>query len=372
VLPLCFCAFLAFGVVLVLVGANQASLAGDLSLDLARSGLLASSLALGLGAGVVIAGPLFDRYPRRPLFVGSALLAAAALLGVEREMSYARWLAHVAFAGAGIGLYDTLINAVVVQRYRERAARPMLAVHSAATIGAMLGPPLVGWIAVAHHYTASFHAAGLAHVAIAAWAAFVPLPAPDPRDPTTGGEARGGLALAPLLPLAAVAFAYVGVEASVTVFAVPYASEALALPAERGQLAISAFWLGLLAGRLVLLGARTALGARVLIAAGAGAAVLLAAAAGLPRAPLELALFGVGAALGCVYPLMIALAGQTSPSASGTAAGLAAGAGALGGFAVPWLTGAAGDAAGIALGFGSLAVWCAAIALAAAASRRVG
>jgi len=169
-----------------------------------------------------------------------------------------------------------------------------------------------------------------------------------------------------------VAFAYVGVEASVTVFAVPYASEALAMPAERGQLAISAFWLGLLTGRLALLAARTALGARVLIAAGAGAAVLIVAAAGVPRAPLELALFAVGAALGCVYPLMIALAGQTSPSASGTAAGLAAGAGALGGFAVPWLTGAAGDAAGIALGFGSLAFWCAAIALAAAASRRVG
>ena len=157
-----------------------------------------------------------------------------------------------------------------------------------------------------------------------------------------------------------------------TVFAVPYASEALALPAERGQLAISAFWLGLLAGRLALLGARTALGTRVLIAAGAGAAALLGAATGLPRAPLELALFGVGAALGCVYPLMIALAGQTSPAASGTAAGLAAGAGALGGFAVPWLTGVAGDAAGIALGFGSLSLWCAAIALAAAASRRVG
>jgi fucose permease len=372
VLPLCFCAFLAFGVVLVLIGANQASLVEELGLDLARSGLLASALALGLGAGVVIAGPLFDRYPRRPLFVGSALIAAAALIGVAREMSYARWLVHAAFAGAGIGLYDTLINAVVVQRYHERAARPMLAIHSAATIGAMLGPPLVGWIASAHHFTAAFRAAGWAHVAIAAWAACVPLPAPDPDLPTQHNIATGRLALAPLLPLAAIAFAYVGVEASVTVFAVPYASQAVALSAARGQLAISAFWLGLLSGRLGMLAARTSLDARVLIAAGAGAAALLAATAALPRAPLELALFVVGGALGCVYPLMIALAGQTSPAARGTAAGLAAGAGAMGGFAVPWLTGAAGDAAGIALGFGSLALWSAAIAVAAAVSRRVG
>jgi MFS family permease len=56
VLPLCFSAFLAFGAVLVLLGANQASLAAELGLDLAQSGLLASALALGLGAGVVIAG----------------------------------------------------------------------------------------------------------------------------------------------------------------------------------------------------------------------------------------------------------------------------------------------------------------------------
>ncbi|HKA14335.1 MAG TPA: MFS transporter, partial [Myxococcota bacterium] len=258
-LPLCFCAFLAFGAVLVLIGANQASLASELGLDLARSGLLASALALGLGAGVVIAGPLFDRYPRRPLFVGSMLLAAAALIGVQREMSYARWLAHAAGAGAGIGLYDTLINAVIGQRYRERAARPMLAVHSAATIGAMLGPPIAGWIASARHFTASYHAAGWAHLAIAAWAACVPLPAPEPRTPTPRGGATRALPLGPLLPLATVAFAYVGVESSVTVFAVPYATDALGLDPARGRFAISAFWLGLLAGRLALLAVRTGL-----------------------------------------------------------------------------------------------------------------
>ena len=373
-LPLCFGAFFAFGVVLVLVGANQASLAAELGLDLAESGLLASTLALGLGAGVVIAGPLFDRYPRRPLFVGSTLLAAVALLGVERDMSYVRWLVHAALAGVGIGLYDTLINAVIAARYEERSARPMLAVHSAATLGATLGAPLVGWIAAAHHFTASFAAAGWLHVAIAAWAACVPLPGPAPR----GGASRGGvgsahaaLAIGPLLPLAAIAFAYVGVESSVTVFAIPYATGALGLDAARGQLGISAFWLGLLVGRVALLGLRGALDARVLVASGVASAALLAATSALPIAPLELALFSAGTALGSVYPLMIALAGQRFPSARGTAAGLVAGAGALGGFAVPWLTGMTGDAAGIGVGLGSLALWCAAIAAAAALARRV-
>ena len=76
-LPFCFSAFIGFGMVLILVGANQAALADALDLSLARTGLLSSAMALGIGIGVVGAGPLFDRYPRRPLFVGS--LGASAI-----------------------------------------------------------------------------------------------------------------------------------------------------------------------------------------------------------------------------------------------------------------------------------------------------
>ncbi len=367
-LPLCFSAFFAFGAVLVLVGANQASLAAELGLDLAQSGLLASALALGLGVGVVAAGPLFDRFARRPLFVVSALLAAVALLGVEQGMSYARWLAHATLAGFGIGLYDTLISAVVVQRYEERAARAMLVVHAAATLGAMTAPPVAGWIAATGAYTGSFVAAGWLHVGIAAWAACVPLP--PPVRFRSGGARSGPLLTSALLPFAAIAFAYVGVEASVTVFAVPWARDVLGLDAERGRLAISAFWLGLLCGRLGLL-VRRDLDARVLLGAGAVATAILGLGVALRSLPPEAFLFAVGAALGSVYPVMISLTGQHFPDARGTAAGLAAGAGALGGFAVPWLTGGAGDRFGMVAGFGSLALWCAAMAGAAAWARRV-
>ena len=61
--------FVAFGAVLVLVGANQAPLAAALELDLAESGLLASALALGIGTGIVGSGPVVDRWPRQPLFL---------------------------------------------------------------------------------------------------------------------------------------------------------------------------------------------------------------------------------------------------------------------------------------------------------------
>jgi fucose permease len=369
VLALFAITFVAFGVVLVLPGAHQAELARAQGLDLARTGLIASALAAGIGVGVVGAGPLFDRLPRRPLFVVSLAIAAAGLLTVGAEMSFARWLVHMAIVGVGAGAYDTLINASVVERYHERAARPMSLVHAMATVGAMAGPLMAAVFAARGDWIRSFHVLGASHVLLALWAAFIAFPAPAlQREHDARPRALSTVALA-VLPFAAVAFAYVGVEASVTMFAVPYASGALALPETRGATAISAFWLGLLLGRVGILALPFELGARSLLGAGLLSAAALAGGVAFQLGVVEATFLATGVALGCVYPLMVALAGQRVPWARGTAAGLAAGAGALGGTAVPWLTGVVGDAAGVAMGVGSLAGWCLMIALSAALTR---
>ena len=113
------------------------------------------------------------------------------------------------------------------------------------------------------------------------------------------------------------------------------------------------------------------LGPRSLLYAGVLAAVALGAGVAAQLGVVEATFLATGVALGCVYPLMVTLAGQRVPWARGTAAGLAAGAGALGGTAVPWLTGALGDALGVALGLASLAGWCLMIAASAALARGV-
>lgn len=377
-LALGFFAFLAFGVVLVLVGANQAALAQALELDLAGSGLLGAALALGAGVGVTGAGPIVDRFPRRPLFVASALLAAAALLSIHPGVSYTRAFVHLVVLGVGVGFYDTLLNAVVIQRSGAAAARPLALLHAGATAGAVAGPFLVAALARIGDWTSSFHATGWALVALAGWAACVPLPAPARHgvasvghgDPAPAGGGAAGASPAPLLSLALLAlagvgFAYVGVETALTVFAVPWATDLLSLEPARGQAAISALWLGLLAGRLGMLVLRRELGGPFLLASGAAAAAVIAIAA-LVRTPwIELAGFAAGLALGAVYPVMIALAGRRFPHASGTAAGLVAGAGAFGGFTVPWAAGMVGDRAGMSGALLAVAAFAAMISLSA-------
>jgi MFS family permease len=372
VLPLCFAGFLVFGVGLVLIGSNQAELARALGLDLERTGLLAAVLVLGIGVGVVAAGPLVDRFPRRPLWIGAMGLAAAALLGVTPHMSFERLLFQLALAGAGMGLYDTMISTLVVERYRERAARPMSIVHSAVTVGAVAGPLLAGWLTRHFGWSATFQIAGALHVALAAAGLAVSLPAPArAMAPATGAPVRRDTPFsAALLPFALAIFGYVGIESAVTVFAVPYATQAHALSEARGLASISAFWLGLFAGRMLPLALPFAPGAGAVAAAGAAGAAVFALNGGVGSP--ELVFGAAGLTLGCVYPVVIALAGERFPDARGTATGLTAGFGAIGGFTIPWLHGAIGDGLGVRTAVGTLAVWALLIAAAALLARRDG
>jgi MFS family permease len=358
-----------FGAVLVLLGASQAEMARDLGLSLAESGLLASLLALGMGLGVVGAGPLFDRYPRRPLFVAALLLAGAPLLAVGPELSFALWLVCVGLVGAGAGMYETLVNAAVAERYAAGSARAMVALHASVTAGAVAGPLLVTWIAARFHWSASFAWLGAAHLALALAALIVPLPVRARLD-EPAAEARRSVLCAAFLPFALMLFAYVGFEASLTMFASPYATDILALDARRGPTAISCFWLGMLIARLVLAVLLRSSGTRLLVVSGALASAILAGAVGGGAPSIEFVYLAAGLALGGVFPIAIALATQRFPHARGTAAGLAAGAGSLGGFTVPWLTGALGDAVGVSAAIGSLALWSLLIAVAGAALLR--
>ncbi len=341
------------------------ALARDLDLDLARSGLLVAALALGIGIGLAGAGPLVDRHPRRPLFVAACLLAAASLLGMSASMSFSRALLLLVSAGVGIGTYGTLVNTMVGERYGERAAKPLSAVHASATLGAMLAPPVIGWLAPRAGWSASFHGAGFAHLLLACAALAIVFPAARPDGGSEDEGGGDGTLSRALVPYAAIVFAYVGIETALTIFALPYATNALDLDASRGLGAISAFWFGLLVGRLGVLGLRRAGDTRLLVAAGGAGFVVIAAAAGLRWIQLEILYAAIGLVLGAVYPVTIALAGQRFPRSRGTATGIAAAFGAAGGMTVPWLHGALGDRVGVGGAVAALSLWALVVALAA-------
>jgi MFS family permease len=365
VLGLALATFFGFGLSLVLVGSHQVELATALSLDLTTTALLGASLALGAGLGITAAGPAYDRLPRRPLFAIAALVVGAALGSVDEDMT--RWgaFARIVIAGVGGGAYNTLVNAEVSARHRKRAGRVLAVVHATATVGAMVGPVLFGALAARGGFVASFRALGAYHLILAV-ASLVVAWGQGRRVASSRDEPLRLLDLAPYLVLSG---AYVAVEATATLFAVPRA-QALGLDPERGRFAISAFWAGILASRIGLMSVARLAHPRVMVAAGFGAAAAAILPLMLAPRALELSFAAVGLFIGLVYPLTLALIGNRFAHARGVAMGLAGGAGAAGGLFGPWVAGLAGHALGTGASVALLGAF--GLAVAAAGFSRAG
>jgi fucose permease len=361
-IALCYCGFLCLGLVLTLLGANQADLARDLELDLARTGMLASALAMGLLVGTIGAGPLYDRLPRRPIFVAAILVTATALFGFGSDIGFQEALFRFAWVGLGAGAYDTMFIAAIADRYGERSAKPMSLLHTGTAIGAIIGPLLVAAIATRWHWTRSFHAIGIIHLVVAAVCLRIRLPehTRSARPAAAGPHAALSIAIAPFV---IVVFAYLGLETALAVFAIPYASDGLSLDVIRGQAAISAMWFGLLTGRLGTFLLRGNVDGRLLIGSGLLGCAAIAVGATVGANQIEILYFCVGFLLGPVFPVTIALAGQRFPNSLGSVVGLSVGLGSTGCFVIPWLTGALGDQAGIAFAIKWVSAWALVIAL---------
>jgi fucose permease len=292
-----------------------------------------------------LAGPFADRFAHRPLFMIACLLAALGLLGCDVSRGYTGTVLLLLLSGLGCGCYSTIINTAVVERYAERSTASLALVHSAATAGAGVGPLLIRWSLAHGPWTQAFHALGFVHLGLFAVAA---LGGGFPRAAARSDAAppRHRAAGAPLLAFGAVAFAYVGVENGLTLFAVPWAASR-AEPESIGQWAISSFWIGLLIGRLGIALRPPRRGLQLLAAGGLFGALIVSTSSALGLGPLVLVTGLAGVALGPIYPLMLSLVAQRYPAQRGTTLGLVAGIGAAGGFSIPWLIGAAGDALGI-------------------------
>ena len=359
-------AFTAFGAILVLVGSAHEGLAREFEAGIAEVGLLAAIVSGGLGLGVVLSGPLVDRWPRRPLLVGSVLVTALALGAAAVAPSLGALALALGAVGAGAGAMETVLNATVAQLPARpgrlgSSERRLSLVHAGATVGAVVAPFAIAALVEARGLSHALWALALVYLALALWALGVPLVPPPARAESSASSSDEAF-WPDLLPLLVAAAAYVGFETALTAFA-PSLLAATDAPAGRGVAAISAFWLGLLASRLAFLFARRDAGPRGVVVAAIACGVFPALVVAV-GARAELAFAAAGFAVGLVFPLLIADAARRFPARQGTAIGLVAGAGALGGALAPGAIGVVGRDLGLAAVWGSLAVCVAAFGLA--------
>ncbi|MEI9947846.1 MAG: MFS transporter [Pseudomonadota bacterium] len=166
-----------------------------LALDAAAPGMLFAMYALGLAPGLLLAGPVSDRYGRRAVVLPSALvaLAASALLGAAGA-SFSLLLGGRLLYGLGAGGVMSAGGAWLIELSSDSAGAGPRRATIALSSGFGLGPLVTG--VLAQCAPAPTRAPFVLHVAVLGCALLIARRAPD-----TGARAaaRAGAAKRPLI-----------------------------------------------------------------------------------------------------------------------------------------------------------------------------
>jgi fucose permease len=314
-------------------------------------------------AGYIIAGSLTGWLLRRlglrgVLVLGSVVFTASTLLSGLRPPYPSLLLLSVLF-GFGTGVLDATLNAFLTTLPNRTTLLNLL--HAFYGVGALIGPLLASaildrgfsWGAV----YLGFAVAGVP--LIIGYALLYPRELPAQGEPGAAESTAPSAAVFrpairhPAVLLSALFLTvYVGVEVSLGNWAFSFMIE------ERGQgtllagWVVSAFWLGFTLGRFVLgaIAERFRVGAVELnygcLLVLLGGAVLAWVVPGTAAAVIGFVV--IGAALGPVFPLTIAVLPRLAPAwMVPTAVGLLVGASVIGGALLPWLAGVLAEGIGL-------------------------
>lgn len=298
----------------------------------------------GLVVGILITGPLADRWGAKPFAqLGNALIAVG-LVAAALAPDYT-WLGAALFLfGLGAGVIDMVLSPVVAALNPTRRAAAMNWLHSFYCVGAGV-TIIVGTLALQAGFGWRTACLILLPLPVGLLLAFVPLQFP------ALSVAGGRLKLRTLLRRGWFLFALAGIflggatELGMAQWLPAYAETSLGFPAWAGGAALLAFSIAMAAGRMVV----GAMGPRWnpfrVMAWGCGTSVLLFLAASfLPVPAFALAAcIAVGFTGSCLWPTMLAVTADRYPEGGATMYGALGAFGNMGGICMPWVVGWVAD-----------------------------
>ena len=312
-------------------------------------GLFFFVYAAAYASGSLGGGLVTERLGRRTVLSLAAALHGGGLVAFGLAASWPVFLAVALAAGLGAGGLDGGMNGLFLDLFRTGRGRALNLLHVFFSVGALTAPLVVGRLVEAGvAWQALLVATGLAAYVVAGLFLLVTMPdgrharaAADATDAESGlgwlQRTRGRLAPPLLLLGIAIAF-YVASEVGVSSWLVRFLEPA---PLTTATTALSLFWAGLAAGRLV----SSRLADRydhVQFAAASSIAmsVALVGAILVPSLTLSIALFALaGFATGPIFPTIIAIGGDRYPDRSAAVGGFLSSAAVAGSVVYPPIMG---------------------------------
>lgn len=341
-------------------------------------GLVYFLYSIAYAAGSLGGGAVTERVGRRTVLVGAAILHAAGLAGLGLAGSWPLFVVVTVPAGLGAGIIDGGANGLFLDLFRSGRGRAMNLLHLCFSVGALSAPLVAGTlVSEGTPWQLVMVGSGGAVVLLAIAFGLIGMPA-GRRDPPSDHDegaapARTGRLLSPPLVLLGIGIGcYVASEIGVSNWLVRFLEPA---PLSTATLALSLFWAGIAAGRLISSQIADRFDHLDFTTACAGLlAVTLVGAIVIPVLPLSIGLFALaGLASGPIFPMIVALGGERFPERSAAVGGFLTGLGVVGGTIYPAAMGLLSVTVGLPVAmFGNvvLAVACT-VALAAVRSPQV-
>ncbi|HWQ08679.1 MAG TPA: MFS transporter, partial [Holophaga sp.] len=331
-----FASFILFGTSVTVIGAVLPRVLAEFRWGYLEAGSVLATGSVGYLLAAYLAGRAIDRIGFRTSMALGCALNVVGLLGFAATGSVA-WNAFLyALIGVGQGFIEVAVNWSIIKMAPDGSGRPMSLMHGAFSVGAVAGPVAAGgFLALAIPWTLLYRAMAGLFLGLFAVALLVPARGLEGRAAAQAHH-RAELHGEPVFWLGFVMLMlYVGVEMGLSNWVGEFFVSALGATAATGAFAVSAFWIGLLAGRfgvpLLYRGSRHdrvlwALGAILAVATLVLAASSLAGGLAVAFAASGLAGFGCS----CIYPVAISMVGEAFPEVQGEAMGFASAGGGLG------------------------------------------
>jgi len=286
-----------FGIMTSFLGATLPELSTRLAFDLQRSGTLFSFLYFPQIPMVFLAGPLIDRFGKKPVLVTGFLFSAAALVGMAYAPSYAVLGALLVVLGLGGSSAMSASNTLIPDLYPENPSSALNLANIFFGVGAIFFPWVVTMLTARVGLRATFWLIAILVAAVAV----VALAETFPRASAAGGfvwrEARSAILDPAVILLAWVLFFYSAVEISTAGWIRTYLEKEFSISSHTSQIILTVFWVMLMIGRLAASQiVKKVRGPQMVLAASMGAVVgllLLAIAPNVPLAVVGIVLCGL-------------------------------------------------------------------------------
>lgn len=298
----------------------------------------------GLVVGIVITGPLADRWGAKPFAQLGNALVAVSLAVAAFAPNYTTLAFTVFFLGMGAGVLDMVLSPVVAALNPTRRAAAMNWLHSFFCVGAVV-TILVGTVALKLGYGWRTACLIMLPLPVGLMVAFAPL-----RFPALSLEG-GRLGLRVLVRkrwfLVAMMAIFLGgaTELGMAQWLPAYAETSLGYPVWVGGSSLLLFMVAMALGRMVVAAVGPRWNPFLVMAWGCGLSVVLFMIGSFFPIPFValIACILVGFTGSCLWPTMLAVTADRYPDGGATMYGALGALGNMGGIFMPWIVGWVAD-----------------------------